>query len=132
MSNKKIEIKPELHEEIKKLCEENKEALLVSLATTDGFSVKCFASKELLDEADKLAAMSSTIYALSSSTAKQLLQGEFDITIIETNTGNMLFVRTEYLDISCVLAIATGPKMALAEARYKTKKLSQAISSISR
>jgi len=131
MTTKKIDVKPELLEEIKKLCEDNKEILLVSLATTDGFSVKCFASQELYEEADKLAAMSSTIFALSDSTAKQLLRGEFNISIIETNSGNMLFVRTEYLEMPCVLAIAAGSRMALAEARYKTKRLSEAINNIS-
>ena len=130
MPNKKITVKPELIEEIKTLCENNREVLLVSLCTSDGFSIKSFASKGLNAEADKLAAMSSTISALSDSSAKQLLRDQFDITIVETASGNMLFVRTSYLELPCVLTVAAAAKMSLATARYKTKLLAQVISAI--
>jgi len=130
MLKKKTPVKTELLEGIKELCENNKEILLVSLCTTDGFSIKSFASKELNAEADKLAAMSSTISALSDSSAKQIFQNQFEITIIETNSGSMLFVRTSYLGLACVLTVAARSKMALATARYKTKKLASDINNI--
>lgn len=131
MSNKKISVKSELLEGIKELCDNNKEMLLVSLCTTDGFSIKSFASKGLNAEADKLAAMSSTLSALSNSTATQLLQEEFDITIVETNSGNILFVKTKYLGLPCVLTVAARANMALATVRFKTKRLAQSIANIS-
>ena len=131
MLNEKIVVKEELLEQIKALCEEDRDITLVSLCTSDGFSIKSFASRGLNAEADKRAAMSSTISALSDSSAKQLLQDRFDITIIETNSGNMFFVRTRYLDLPCVLTIAASAKMALATARYKTKKLAESIRTIS-
>ena len=131
MATKKIPIRPELLDGIKELCENNTEILLVSLATIDGFSIKSFASRELNAEADKLAAMSSTISALSDSSAQQLLQGQFDTTIVEAAAGNILFIRTTYLGLPSVLMLAARTKMTLATARYKTKGLAQAISVIS-
>lgn len=131
MPNKKIIVKSELLEGIKALCDNNKEMLVVSLCTTDGFSIKSFASKGLNAEADKLAAMSSTISALSNSTAKQVLQEQFDLTTIETSLGNILFVKTSYLGLPCVLTVAARASMALATVRYKTKNLAQDIINIS-
>ncbi len=131
MSNNRIEVKAELLEGIKDLCDNNKGIQVVSLSTTDGFSVKSFASKQLNAESDKLAAMSSTIYSLSNSAAQQILMDEFDSTIVETESGNMLFVRTTYLDLPCVLTIAARSDMQLATVRYKTKNLAQDISEIS-
>ena len=103
----------------------------MSLCTTDGFAIKTFASKELNGESDKLAAMSSTIAALSDSSTKQILKNQFDVTIIESSTGNMLFVRSNYLNLPCVLTVAAGNKMALAMARYKTKALAEKVAEIS-
>lgn len=131
MSNNNIVVKPELIESIKELCESNREIFLVSLATTDGFSIKSYAAKRLDAEADKLAAMSSTISALSDSSAKQILEDRFDITIIESSSGNLLFVKTQYLGLPCVLTIAARLKMTLATARYMTIKLGKTISNIS-
>ena len=128
----KIVIKPELLESIKDLCENNTDVLLVSLATTDGFSIKSLISKGLDAEADKLAAMSSTISSLSDSSAKQIFNDEFAIAIVETMSGNMLFVRTSYLDLPCVLTIAARSGMPLGTARFKTKNLAQDISNISK
>jgi len=130
MTNKKITVKAELLEHIKELCDSDRDISLVSLSTTDGFSIKTFASKALNAEADKLAAMSSTISSLSDAAAKQVLTNQFDITIVETGSGNMLFVRTNYLEHPCVLTIAARGAMSLATARYKTKKLAQSISEI--
>jgi len=130
MSDQTIKIKPQLLEQIKTLCKENSDIVLVSLCTTDGFSVMSYAAKSLSAEADKLAAMSSTIASLSDSAATQILDDEFDITIIETSNGNMLFVSTRYLDSPCVLTLAAKSNTALATARYKTKALARSIESI--
>jgi len=103
---------------------------LVSLCTTDGFPISCFSIKELSNQSDKFAAMSSTLSALSDSSAAQMKQGKCDITIVEATSGNMLFVKTDYIGKPCVLTVVAQDKMALAEARYKTKKLIGEISSI--
>ncbi len=129
MSNN-IEIRAELLDGIKELCQSDRGIVLVSLCTTDGFSIKSFASKELSGEADKLAAMSSTISALSDSSAKQVLANKFDVTIVESEAGNILFVRATYLKLPCVLTVAAKSGLALALARYKTKTLAKKIGSI--
>ena len=64
MPNKKIIITKKLNDEIKGLCEEDSDILLVSLCTSDGFSIKSFASKSLNAEADKLAAETMDLHAL--------------------------------------------------------------------
>jgi len=130
MSDQTIKIKPQLLEQIKTLCKDNSDIILVSLCTTDGFSIMSYAAKSLSTEADKLAAMSSTISALSDSVATQILDDDFDITIIEADHGNMLFVSTRYLDNPCVLTLAAKSNTALATARYKTKGLAKSIESI--
>ena len=130
MYNKKIQIKPALSKGIQDLCENNTEVHVISLCTADGFSIQSFVAQGQETESDKLAALSSTISALSNSSAKQVLQEQFDITIIEANSGNMLFVRTSYLGSPCVLTVVANAKMALATARYKTKKLADLISAI--
>jgi len=130
MQNEKIPVSQKLLVGIKKLCEENKAIFLVSLCTTDGFSIQSVMSKDLSSEADKLAAMSSTISALSDSSAKQVFQNECNITIVETTSGNMLFVKTTYLGLPCVLTIAARAKLALATARHKTTVFAKEISEI--
>ena len=131
MSDEKIVVKPELNEAITDLCQSNSDINLISLCTSDGFSIKSVTAGGIDTEADKLAAMSSTIGALSGSSAKQILNDEFSIAIVEAASGNMLFVSTSYLGTACVLTLAAKSKMALATARYKTRELAAVISKIS-
>ena len=130
MSDVKVVVKPELSSAISDLCASNSDISLVNLCTSDGFSIESMSSATLETEADKLAAMSSTIGALSGSSAKQILNDEFSIAIVEASSGNMLFVSTSYLGVSCVLTLAAKSKMALATARYKTRELAKLISEI--
>ena len=109
---------------------DNPEINFVSLCTKDGFSVKAYSKNDLNIEADKISAISSTICALSGSAAKQLAAEKFSITIIETRTDNILFVSTQYLSSECVLTLAAKPKMSLANARFCTIRLAEAISKI--
>lgn len=130
MSNGKIVVKPQLIQLIENFYTNDREVVVVSLCTTDGFPIKYFSMDELSAEADKLAAMSSTISALSDSSARQMNQGQCDITIIEAVLGHMLFVKTVYLGTPCVLTVVASTKMSLATARYKTKNLAQAFANI--
>ncbi len=130
MSNEKSSAKLALLSHIKTLCDANREIILVSLCTTDGFPISCFSVSELSNQADKFAAMSSTLSSLSDSSAKQMKQGQCNIAIVEATSGNILFVKTDYIGKPCVLTVVAHNKMALAEARYKTKKLIGEISAI--
>lgn len=130
MSNKNITLKPELTDEFNALSKNNPEVTIVNLCTTDGFAVTSLAAKDLDAENDKISAVSSTIASLSNSCSKMLMQDEFNVTIVESNSGNTLFVRTHYLGLECVLTVTAKLTMSLATARYHTKKLAQAISDI--
>lgn len=130
MSNGKTIVKPQLLQLIEEFCENNREVVLVSLCTTDGFPIKYLSVDKLSAEADKLAAISSTISALSDSSAQQMQQGKCDIIIIEAGQGNILLVKTSYLGKPCVLTVVANIKMNLAAARYKTKHLAQDFASI--
>jgi len=128
--NEESPAKIELLKHMKATCEANREIILVSLCTTDGFPIGCFSINELSNQSDKFAAMSSTLSALSDSSASQMKQGKCNITIVEATSGNILFVKTDYIGKPCVLTVVAQDKMALAEARYKTKKLRSKISAI--
>lgn len=130
MANENTPAKIALSACIKELCEANREIALVTLCTSDGFAISCFSVNELSNQADKFAAMSSTLSALSDSSASQMKQGQCDITIVEATSGNMLFVKTDYLSKPCVLTLVAQNKMTLAEARYKTKRLASQIAAI--
>lgn len=132
MTNEKAQENIELTQCIEAFCADNREVTLVSLCTTDGFPISYFSKSDLTNLADKLAAMSSTLSALSDSSATQMNQGQCDITIIETTSGSILFVRASYLGKPCVLTVVAKEKMLLAAARYKTKKLAQTIATFSK
>ena len=132
MINENITENAALLQCIKDLCASDRDFMLISLCTTDGFPISYFSTHVSSDHADKFAAMSSTILALSDSSASQMNQGQCNITIIEATSGNTLFVKANYMGTSCVLTVVAKNTMMLAEARYKTKKLAQSISSIAK
>jgi len=130
IQNEKAPVNTELLKHMNTFCEANREIMLVSLCTTDGFPISCVSIKELREQSDKFAAMSSTLSALSDSSASQMKQGNCNITIVEATSGNILLVKTDYVGKPCVLTVVAQNKMSLAEARYKTKKLIGKIATI--
>lgn len=130
MKSPSIEVKPELVDLIKELCNSNREISLLSLSTTDGFNIKSFAAKSLGVEADKLAAMSSSLFALSNSSSLQLMKAESTIATIESGGGNMLFMNARYLDRPCVVTMVARPDLSLAQARFSIKRFANAINEI--
>ena len=93
MINENITENAALLQCIKDLCASDRDFMLISLCTTDGFPISYFSTHVSSDHADKFAAMSSTILALSDSSASQMNQGQCNITIIEATSGNTLFVK---------------------------------------
>lgn len=129
MVNENIEVRPKLNYGLKKIFAQSDDILLISLVTTDGFTIEFVAGDDIGTESDKISAISSTVSAISESTSKELLKNPFSVTIIEADTGNILFVKTTYLGISSVLMMAVNTqKMTLASARYKTRELAKFIS----
>lgn len=128
MNELKIEKRQELIDSIKDLCGSNDGIFFASLATEDGFPIHSLGVD--CDE-DKFAAINSTITALSNSCAKEVLEEDFSITIIESNSGNVLFVKTRYLELPCVLMVSSKTnKTTLANSRYRTIKAAKIISNI--
>ena len=121
---------PKLSAALKEVFSENPEVSLLSVATTDGFSIKAFAKKSLGVELDKMAAMSSSLYALSNSSALQLTDGEATITTIESEMGNILLMSSEFFEKQCVITMVATTDMSLAQARFYLTRLSKTISEI--
>jgi predicted regulator of Ras-like GTPase activity (Roadblock/LC7/MglB family) len=118
-----IEVKPDLIELVKNLYKNNREITLISLCTKDGFNIKSFASKSLPNsEPDKIAAMASSLCALSDSSALNLTNENFNITTIESEGGNILFMSSRYLDKPCVVTIAGKTSISLAQLRFYLKR----------
>lgn len=102
---------------------------LVSLNTQDGFHLVTVKRQRVDLENDKLAAIASTMCAMSHSLSQQLLQGELDLAIVESNTGNALFASTHYNELNCVLCIAADLSLPLGRARFLTQRLAEQIES---
>lgn len=112
------------------LSEKEFEILLINLSTEDGFLVASEAKNHFPDEADKIAAMSSTIFALSDASTNAVLKDQCSITNIESQSGTLLFMATTYKGTPCVLTIAGTSKMALANLRFMLKRLASQIEEI--
>lgn len=121
---------PNLCSQIDRFFDDNFNIELVNICTTDGFNIYSIAKDTLDAEEDKIAAVSSTLCSLSYSCAEQMINGCFQATIIETETGNILIVSLRYLSFSCSLAVATNAKMSLGEARFLVNRLAKSISEI--
>ena len=129
-SRPKIEITADLLEFMKELAGSSREIILMSLATADGFNLKTFAAKSLNIEVEKLAAMASSICALSDSSALQLTNSNLKTTTIETKEGNVLFMKTTYLDNPCVITVVAKADLSLAQARFVLKRFADKVEGI--
>lgn len=130
MINESIKASRALAQLVEAFCDSNQDIILVSLSTSDGFPIICSSKLGISNQADKFAAMSSTLSALSDSSAVQMNQGQCNITIVEATSGNILFVKTKYINISCVLTVVAKEQVMLAVARYKTKNLANDITKV--
>lgn len=106
---------------------ENEDIGLISISTTDGFSIYTINKQELTIEVDKLAAMSSALCSLSSASAEQLTKDGLRMATVETEKGNILFRRAEFYHLSCVVSMVGKSSVSLAEARFVLKRLTDAV-----
>lgn len=102
---------------------------LVALCTIDGFSIHQ-ASIEFNAVPDKIAAITSTLSAVSDSMSREITSGPFNIVCIESKQGNSVSVYTEYANKNVVLTVSANTKVSLGELRLRTKKLAQKISEL--
>lgn len=103
----------------------------IGLATLDGFDLCASPGIEETIDRDKLAAIASSVYALSEASARQIMGDDLEITTMEFSSGHFLFLKTLYQNKPCVLSVFASRKLSLGEARYTAKKLSDAIKEIS-
>ncbi len=100
---------------------------LIDLSTTDGFNIYSVQAQKKHIELDKLAAVASSIYALSNASTQQLTGEDLEITTVESKENSMLFLKTYYQEKPCVLSLLVQKKMPLGEARYIAKFLDKSI-----
>lgn len=125
-----LQAKVDLLKCLRNACDSEKDIELISLATTDGFNVG-FSSNQKKDiPFDKMAALASSLSALSESTAIQLDGDRYTTTIVESEKRHILLTRASYQKQDCVLTMVTACELPLATARYKVLQLSKRISAI--
>ena len=104
--------------------------IMASLATVDGFNIVTKESGQNTLEPDMLSAISSSLFALSQASAKQISGEAPDITSVETRSGTILFISTRYSNQPCVLTVYAQSKITLGALRYTAMKLSRNIEKI--
>jgi len=99
---------------------------MIALTTADGFPI-CTRLSIHLDgiEEEKVAALSSSLLALSHSAARQITNSNLISTNIETSEANMFLVKTSYQRQKAVLCTVSGLKQNLGHARYFTHQLAK-------
>ncbi len=113
----------------KKLIEFN-DIKAVSLSTVDGFTIHAKVQGKYPIEDDKLSAVVSSLSSLSDAASQQIINAQLVNTVIETQNGDILIVKTRYKGKKMVLCIITGAKQNLGKARYYAIKLAEAIVNI--
>ncbi len=102
--------------------ERNQNILFISIATSDGFNVGCSKrTRELFAEADKLAAISSSLMAISNSSSKVICQLDCDSVTIESDGCNTLLSKLNDSGKEYVVMIAGNHSISLANLRFYLK-----------
>ncbi len=97
----------------------------LSLTTADGFTIYSETGNGFAVESDKLSAVTSSLTALSNAAAKQLMKSSFRSTFIETNTGLMYMIQTNYKNKPCILSLISGESPNLGKIRFYVNNLAQ-------
>lgn len=109
---------------------ENYEIDLISLSSTDGFDIHCIKSPDSTIEIDKLAAIASSVYALSNASVKQISDSDLNVITVETKNGNLLFLKSTFNQKATVLSVSSKSDMPLGETRYIATRLASDIDAI--
>lgn len=100
---------------------------LISVCTSDGFDLFYASRKARKIEGDKIAAVSSTLCSISSASADKISSGKFKIATIESDIGNILFLRTKVGDIDCALCVEGSINISLGTLRFISQRLAKEI-----
>ncbi len=102
----------------------------INLSTADGFTLYASTDEAFDLEKDKLSAVSSSLLSLSNAACRQLIESQLVNTIIESEAGNIIILKTQYQNKSCALCVITGVELTLGKARYYAIKLAESITAI--
>lgn len=115
------------HEEIKAAFAEEmaqrQDLLIMNLSTLDGFKIAHANQATNAVESDKVAAIASSLCALSNSVAREMLNSRLDIINVEADDGHVLFLNVNLRKLKGVLTVTAHKDISLAEARYVAKRL---------
>lgn len=102
---------------------------VICLSTTDGFPVYNQSRNTLSFDVDTMAAASSTLYSVSNAVSKQILSKRFNITIIESESGNIGFIALSLGDKDFVLAMSASEDMNIGKLRVLINRLADELKS---
>lgn len=98
------------------------------IATPDGFEIAVFSIENGEENADKLAAVASSLFALGSS-----LVGEFNIhacksVILDSDRGKVFISTVSNMQHSLILMVHTNENAMLGNVMHGSKKLAERVS----
>ncbi len=99
---------------------------LICLTTEDGFAIRSLQKKRTFED-NKVAAITSSLSALSNAAAQHLTGTVLNSTCIETNQGNLYLFNTLYQNKKSVLCVVTGQEQNMEYAKYHISKLAAQI-----
>lgn len=98
---------------------------VISLSTTDGFSVQTLNKANQHLEPDSLSAAASTLHSVSNAVAQQILGKRFKVTFIEAQQGNVAFVDLTLGEDNYVLVMSADQSMNIATLRLRITRLAE-------
>lgn len=125
-----LEVLPELRQLFVDCLQGNGDINVLSINTSDGFVIHTHRRDLMGAEDEKIAALSSTVSALCSSAANEFGDGEFQVAIVETGAGYLLFIGTTYLGTESVLTCVCKASATLGEIRFLLIRLAEQLSSL--
>ncbi len=102
----------------------------INLSSIDGFTFHSYFDVNHSFESDKLSAVSSSLLSLSNAATRQLMNTKLVSTVIESTDGNMIIIKTRYMNKEAVLCFISSSKLIVGKARYFAIKLAQSIEKI--
>jgi predicted regulator of Ras-like GTPase activity (Roadblock/LC7/MglB family) len=101
----------------------------INLSSVDGFTHHSYTADGIQGD-DKLSAVSSSLISLSNAATSQLMNTQLISTVIESNDGNMVLLKTRYLNKDAVLCFIADSHLNVGQTRYFAHKLADAVATI--
>ena len=102
----------------------------VVLATVDGFDIASAIHGELALEPARLAAMASSISAISDVVSQEAALGRGKSVTIDTEEGFALVYAVQHPVVPLVINVIAGPDAVLGRVAYRVAQLAQTLAAI--